>query len=666
MARVNVYKQNQLASSLVGTAGVDQSGAIVADAALRNANVNAESALYSQRQDQARAAEFGRTIAGFAQDVGQGIVADVVAARNAQKQMDSLKNGMAADFFLNQLSSSHALRMKELKTKYGNDTTGMDEEYTQVVNSDFNTMVRANKLDKRPEVLAKLSNGWSTITREGFKSVTNYQYDKEIDLAKSRVEVANRDFEINMGNATSPEEADNLVNAHNTMLSTANLAFGADGVLKMEDSHRKGVMNFLQSQAKAGYQVDAEQLYRDYNKPSQVEQWVNAGAYKDTLDVKDKDSILALDKAYKKAAIEKQKNLIEWENTGTGVKVSNMVALTVRDIAKTKNPGLAVDTLLALDNMRQAEMAKPEWARDKAVVNDLESSMKYMAYLGNITQRNVTSEADRQVGIQRQVEGDRRADESYAYTMNERAIKAAQTSPEGRAAQFNLPRQVNNVLTAINNGNGDSIRGTTIRELNTQLNDAWAHRYITHDDYQKYTGQLAKAAEAIAPDELKQGARAGGWKEFVANGFVGIGTWDYETERDKGASDAMLNALGVRVGSPENVDLNKQIAERMDVLVKNTKEFQNNPPKGAQVLKLKMMAEKRIFDSWLAGRESTFQFKAPEPPAPRPVRSTIPAPPASPATGAVNGLVPDAPPGLNLTAPPPAEGIIPPNSRGVK
>lgn len=203
MAKINPYQQNQLASSLVGTPGVDRSGATLAQNIENIAATQAGTALSAERQFQGQANQTTAIADAQAnltrnQGVAQvdGAIQDasgLLALRMAQNARNEKAQQAAQDAIDTATESSNVntgigAAESDVKTEYNNNPKGAPEEFTKRAKQGLSDYLDGSSM--APEVKAAVYK--SALERITSKSdaLNNWKYDRGLAIADQNIKGA--------------------------------------------------------------------------------------------------------------------------------------------------------------------------------------------------------------------------------------------------------------------------------------------------------------------------------------------------------------------------------------------------------------------------------------------------------------------------------------------
>lgn len=234
MAKINLYQQGQLASSLVGTPGVFTAGS---------------QALGNIAQS---AGQVGNSI----QAVGSALFGDQLAerrrleaeARAADKQIKDADRASYISDRLGEADVEYTKALIETKAKHQNDTQGAAESFTEQAKA-----IRDSYVSKETDPLTKaqLNQHLASKTANEIGSINNWAQERQIPIMKDRLQnmAGNFSLSISDANLSAGEVGQKYQQFVQQNLSNFQFTEGQAGATEMRKALEPGIINYLQSTA---------------------------------------------------------------------------------------------------------------------------------------------------------------------------------------------------------------------------------------------------------------------------------------------------------------------------------------------------------------------------------------------------------------------------------
>lgn len=222
MAKVNRYRQNDLADSAVGAPGADNSGAMLAQSGLGNALDLADSIVTNQRQTR----NVGSQVASqLVQGFGDAVKA--VAAVGTKQQ--ALLNGMAVDRHGSALNMGLDDIANQVQTEYKDSPELASKAYQKKSQEYVKNYLRENNLDANAEVYAAVQKHGLSKVNSDYSAMGNWALSRATTNAVDNLRFTAQRFAERAGTLDGNlvrlkdlhDEADQLVGSYRTAYGAA-------------------------------------------------------------------------------------------------------------------------------------------------------------------------------------------------------------------------------------------------------------------------------------------------------------------------------------------------------------------------------------------------------------------------------------------------------------
>ena len=514
MAKIQRYQQDRLASSLVGTPGIDPSGDVIANSIMQSAAAGAGSALALEQDAANRRADLTANVGSLAGAIGGGIVTGLAIKAAAEKQLRTAKGNALANDAAFEFSVEESKLRQQLRNEHGTDTTGMMDQYNKkVADLETATARKYRLIDDKGEVIdgahsfyAQFNGKANTAKLEGTKWVEKYTWDQDTKLIMANTKVQAEQLSISMQNAETREEALKLYKDFLTpeMIVKYN-TYMPGGTSDMQRDMRAAAKNYEMSQAAKhpSYFDDATGKFVD----GEAVKAVKSGMWNDLFSADDNRDILAEDTRQRDKLLREQK---EENDLGNQVNMFEGASAIVRATNwRADSDGLAAGKKEFADKLA-AEEKKEKRFRSAEYTNYLVSGLKYMESLE-------TAQAKETVAVNQYNENVDRAKAEEEWSNYRRSVQMEKderdklaNTPDALTMRNGLDQSLDDMVQRVRlAGEGKGAKaGISLNDVSAimaKLNEGFIKGSIDESNYNRIQKRAMALASSVTPKQLLPG-----------------------------------------------------------------------------------------------------------------------------------------------------------------
>jgi len=551
--QMKLYQQGQLASSLVGTPGVDKSAEMISNAGV-SATQHVQNALFgsystnyipSVNAPNHNLAHLAHAaISTVAQGIGDAVYAQKQEAKkqrniaeakkaNADAQINAYTEAGHVATMQDQFSQAHRQALEPFLLPTA-DYSESQKEYPKVFTATQNQVINDPTLGFKPNEVEQLKFKNGTLALKEAATKTMYEADRANQNAAMSNVAAQADAKVQKDTAATLGSGDGLmtqlqrIESKDFKLPFA-LSLNKDQYDKLNAQRPKTLAGVA---LKSG--ITQAQNTQFYLKATNGDILEARNGQKGKLlslltDLDNHPAYSVLNEEEKGDYRVKLNNAIEASDKDIANAIEHKNSATYTSILKIKSDALtahqnkdatgAATVASALNPIIDAELAKPEGQRDDSLIKEALSAKSSLVGIGISIDNSNRAAADRNVSIQRQGIQDNRSEESYVHNMSNQKKDEVLKSPAALKSQVGIDKGFAEFAGKINarivadpeNSNANHVEGSgiTAKEVNAfgkQLDNAYHSGHIKLEEYRKGIKHLDQIRDAVIPSVLRPGA----------------------------------------------------------------------------------------------------------------------------------------------------------------
>lgn len=645
MGKINDYQQAQLASSLVGTPGVDHSPLALANTLVGNQSSIASNLIGEQGQRMARSQSFAnQQFSNAASDMDRAR-----AYHNAATQkINEINYGAAAAKANGETDVAFYNQTEALKKQYKStpdEAVKAIKDYSDTGLQDY--FSEHPDVANNPIIAGKVAADWANKGAAAQVHIGKWKEEQNTSNGQADVLAAEGTFNelvagLPPGDLAAFDAArDKYFQNTNT---SYDMYYDPKEASKMKDAMgARASLTFLNSSAR--------------REPGSAIKAIRQGYFSSLLDEKQLESAIKLDTAYGKAAQAEATKEETQAATNTHFQLSGLL---VQGLGNQKDPQAQANAAQAYDQVvaiHAAELAKA--APNKKIVDDAAEIATKLYGFATTNAATQQAAADRLTGVKAANISADEQQHGYQGTLTREAFDKVYTA--GSAQRFELQTAMTKMdvaLDAVKHKPGYPDFGVhEIAAAQDKAFQMYKDNQLTRSEFETKVNHLSAInAELAAKIKTPKGNNpavqailgAANIGKSSGDAFTPSGgnILDSFAKMNQGAPKSLLRALQISEGTPEHSALNTEVSNKMQFLLNNT------PPKGRQspqqIDTIHAIAVKRVyFDRFKAAHQfkDVVLPKVEAPTAPRkPVKSAVSAAAFIPGKHK-DDFVPKAPPG---------------------
>jgi hypothetical protein len=566
MARITPYQQDQLASSNVGTTGVDTSGQTLANAI--GASTDAAAGL-SVAVDRAAIAKNQQALSNSLNDLAAGVRTRQAQLAYAKQMRDRLNDGLNSDYHAANIGFSLDDLSNKIQNDYRDNPYGAAKEFTAQAESVVQDYMIKNRLDEN--LVVKEAVQKAALSRIGSerKALGNFEASQAAKNATAKMEYLSDNLVVRAGNTGGDfEKFWQGINSVDDMQNSYVAAYGpAKAQTMMAQTKEKAAKNFLESVIEQA--------------PDQVQKVIGSGAFDTILDAKTRNAYLKDVQDYKKAIQVKADQESERQER---IDQLNIVRIASDANTEENDPKVTLSVRRKLAGMLEAEKAKPLEQQSASTIKLLDSKINtmdtQMRTIENDTKRD-QRELQALASASRAAAAAERSAAAFERAEKRRAALDVYNSDKGIAMRTELQKLFKSFAPTNAKKLDKAHEEQLVSQATKLLTEAHDKGYLTlpgekDDDFSNKLGLLQAKSEKLKTGKTNEGL---------------LGLW---TQATKGATDLVQSVFNPHNDPKKEDETHNRYNTLLNQGITAFEAQKGRKPTAQEVEKLRQLTEKKM------------------------------------------------------------------------